>query len=340
MNYRMSPRSMLSAAIGALCVVAILLLNTNVVAIAGPWARIAIVGVLVLAFGWFGWELWSQGKHRRAMMRFVEHVDGWEYRPGTRDYSDRLIAFPFGVGRDPRDVDLIRGPFNGVACASFTHEYEEGDDDEVNATSRWQIDIVDLPYPLAKVDIVPDDFMAKFAKILGGQDIDFESAQFNAKWRVKAGDAKYAHDIVHPRLMERLLGADADGLAIRVEGSAVYSWAIERRGPEDLARRLGVVTAVARLIPEFVYREFKEVHDRLAAEERKREENAPAWAKTPFALTGGRYTDLGREEYRQMELSRFGDQGWEPPSDGTLGEGAGRLDAPPDDPHRVGRGES
>ena len=340
MNYRMSPRSMLSAAIGALCVVAWLLLGTNAIALPGPWAFGAILGLFVVAAAGVGWDVWSQGRHRRAMMRFADHIDGWEYRPSTWDYSARLHGFPFGVGRDARDVDLIRGPFNGFECASFTHEYDEGKEDEGKATSRWQIDIVDLPYPLAKVDIVPDDFMAKFAKILGGQDIDFESAQFNAKWRVKAGDAKYAHDIVHPRLMERLLGADADGMAIRVEGSAVYSWAIDRRGPEDLARRLGVVTAVARLIPDFVYREFKEVHDRLAEEERKREENAPAWAKTPFALSGGRYTDLGREEYRQMELSRFGDQGWEPPSDGTLGEGAGRWDAPPDDPHRVGRGES
>ncbi|HEX7589352.1 MAG TPA: DUF3137 domain-containing protein [Demequinaceae bacterium] len=334
----MSPRSVISAAVGALSVVAILLLNTGIVAIAGPWVMAAIVGLLVVAVGWFAWDLWSQGRHRRAMMRFADHIDGWEYRPQTRDYDERFLTFPFGVGRDLRDVDLIRGPFNGFACASFTHEYEEGDKDEFNATSRWQIDVVDLPYPLAKVDIVPDDFLAKFAKLLGGQDIDFESAQFNARWRVKAGDAKYAHDIVHPRLMERLLEADADGLAIRIEGSAVYSWAVDRRGPEDLARRLGVLTAVARSIPDFVYREFKEVHDRLAEEQRKREENAPEWAKTPFALSGGRYTDLGREDYREMELSRFGDQGGKPPSDGGPGGGAGHWDAPPDDPNRVRRG--
>jgi hypothetical protein len=336
MNYRMSARSITSVAVGALSVVAMLLLNTGIVAIAGPWALAALIGILIVAVGWFGWDLWLQGLHRRAMMRFADHVDGWEYRPGTRDYDDRLLAFPFGVGRDPRDIDVIRGPFMGFACASFTHEYEEGDQDELNATSRWQIDIVDLPYPLAKVDIVPDDYLAKFAKLLGGQDIDFESGQFNATWRVKAGDAKYAHDIVHPRLMQRLLEADADGLAIRIEGSAVYSWAVDQRGPEDLARRLGVLTAVARLIPDFVYREFKEVHDRLAEAERKREENAPEWAKTPFALSGGRYTDLGRQDYREMELSRFGDLGWKPPSDGSPGGRAGRWDAPPDDPNRVG----
>ncbi len=338
MNYRLSPRSIISAAIGALSVVGLLLLNARVVAIAGPWASIVLIGVFVVAVGGFGLDLWSQGLHRRAMMRFADHVDGWEYRPGTRNYDRRFFTFPFGVGRNPRDVDLIRGPFNGFACASFTHEYDEGDTDEINVTSRWQIDIVDLPYPLAKIDIVPDDLLAKFAKLLGGQDIDFESARFNAAWRVKAGDAKYAHDIVHPRLMRRLLETDANGLAIRIEGPAVYLWAIDRRGPEDLARRLGVLTAVARLIPDFVYREFKEVHDRLAEEERKREENAPEWAKTPFGLSGGRYTDLGREDFRRRELSRLGGQEWEPPTDGGPGGGAGQWDAPPEDPNRVGPG--
>jgi len=336
MNYRMSPRSMVSAVIGVLSLFAWVLLNTGVVAIAGPWAYAAIFGVFTVTAAGFAWDLWSQGKHRRAMARFVEHIDGWEFQPGTAEFENRFLTFPFGVGREPRDVDLVHGPFNGFACASFTHEYQEGDKDELKTRSQWQIDVVDLPYPLAKVDIVPDDLLAKFAKLLGGQDIDFESAEFNAEWRVKAGDAKYAHDIVHPRLMERLLEADAQGLAIRIEGSAVYCWAIDRRGPEDLARRLGVLTAVARLIPEFVYREFKEVFDRLAEEERKREENAPNWAKTPFALSGGRYTDLGRQDYREMERSRFGDQGWKPPGDGGPASGTGHWDAPPDDPNRVG----
>jgi hypothetical protein len=337
MNYRMSPQSVASGAIGAVSGVAILLLKANMLGIAGPWPALVLVGVFILATAWFGWEAWAQGKHRRALEQFVEHVKGWEYLPGSRDYTGRLQAFPFGVGREQRDVDLIRGPFNGFACASFTHQYEQGSDKDNKATRRWQIDVVDLPYPLAKVDIVPDDLLAKSAKLLGGQDIDFESAAFNAKWRVKAGDEKYAHDIVHPRLMQRLLESDADGLAIRIEGSVVYSWTVERRGPADLARRLGVLTAVARLIPDFVYREFKEIHDRLAEEERKREANAPAWATTPFALSSGRYTDLGREEYREMELAGFGDQGWKPPTSEPAGPAVGVGEAPPEDPASVGR---
>ena len=233
-------------------------------------------------------------------------------------YRDRFHAFPFGVGRAARDVDLVCGPYNGFSCASFTHQYEEGKEDEINVPRTWQIDMVDLPYPLATVDILPDDLIAKFAKLLGGQDIDFESAAFNARWRVKAGDAKYAHDIVHPRMMERLLWSDAAGMAIRIEGSAVYAWAVERRGPEDLARRLSVLTAVARLIPEFVYREFKEVHERLAE---------------AAASAGGERTGVGEDTLRPLEraLHRVGEERvLEVGASGVRGRGLGASAREPD----------
>lgn len=336
MSSRLPSGAVISGALAGLCLVAWGLLHFDVAGVAGLWQYLLLSAAFVLAAAWAICEYRASGEHERAMMRFADSVEGWEYAPTTLAYRGRLDEFPFGVGRNLRDVDAIRGPFNGFTCASFTHLYEQGKDDEVKVPSSWQLDVVDLPYPLATIDLLPEDLLARFAKFLRGADIDFESAEFNAAWRIKAGDAKYAHDIVHPRMMERLLESDARGTAIRIEASAVYAWRADRRGPDDLARRLGVLTAVARLIPDFVYREFKEVHDRVAEEERKREEAAPGWAKMPFALTSGRYTDLGRDEFRNSELPQFEDQGSRPQL-GPIGNGTGRWDAPPDDPHRVGR---
>lgn len=338
MNYRLSPVGVASAALAVLGLAAYALMRLDIAGATGWWPQAVLAGVVLAFIALWAWDMSVHGRHQRAMLRFARHIEGWEYAPTAPQYRGRFHAFPFGVGRDARAIDLVRGPFSGFSCASFTHQYEEGKEDEIQFPSTWQIDMVELPYPLATVDILPDDLLAKFVKLLGGQDIDFESAAFNARWRVKAGDARYAHDIVHPRMMERLLWFDAEGMAIRIEGAAVYAWAVERRGPEDLARRLSVLTAVARLIPEFVYREFREVHDRLAEEQRQREENAPAWAKTPFALSGGRYTELGRSEYWKSELPEFEDEGSEPPRETGPAKGAGRWAAPPEDPHGTGRG--
>lgn len=337
MNYRFSHGGDFSAVVAVVSFCAFWLLF-RVVSVAGIWPFVVTMVLFLLAAGWSAFDyFWFQSRHERALRAFAARIDGWDYAPGTSAYAQRLHAFPFGVGSNPRDVDVVRGPLNGFACASFTHQYDEANSvDEVGIPLSWQIDIVTLVYPLAKIDIVPDDVLAKFAKLLGGQDIDFESAAFNAEWRVKAGDRKYAHDIVHPRLMERLLWSDAKGLAIRIEGPYVYAWSAGRRGPEDLARRIGVLTAVARQIPDFVYREFKEVHDRIAEAARKREEAAPAWAKTPFALSGGRYTDLGRERYKEMGLRDLAGDNWQPPQDDDSGSGSWRWDAPPEDPHAKG----
>jgi hypothetical protein len=336
MNYRFSPAGVASSVLGGLLLLAYALARLDFLGVSGWWPPVLVAVFFVGSIAWWIWDVTVHGQHRRALDHFVEQTDGWQYSHSAPQYRNRFRAFPFGVGRYARDVDVIRGPFRGFSCASFTHQYEEGKKDEYSFPRAWQIDLVELPYPLSTVDILPDDELAKFAKLLGGQDIDFESAAFNARWRVKAGDVKYAHDIVHPRMMERLLVFDADGMAIRIEGSAVYAWAAERRGPEDLAARLSVLTAVARLIPEFVYREFKEVHERLAEAERVREENAPAWAKTPGALTSGRYTELGREEYKRLGLPEFEDEGTEPPRESGPATGRGRWDAPPQDPHRTG----
>lgn len=338
MNYRFSPAGAISVALAGVGLVAYALLSLDFTGATGWWPHALLVAVGLAFVALWAWDARVHDRHQRAMARFARRIEGWDFAYTAPRYRDRFRAFPFGVGRAGRDVDMICGPYNGFTCASFTHQYEEGKEDEIKVPRTWQIDVVDLPYPLATVDILPDDLMAKFAKFLGGQDIDFESAAFNARWRVKAGDAKYAHDIVHPRMMERLLYSDAEGMAIRIEGSAVYAWAVERRGPEDLARRLSALTAVARLIPEFVYREFKEVHDRLVEAQRLREENAPAWAKTPFALSSGRYTELGKSEYLKSELPEFEDEGSEPPRETGPATGPGRWAAPPVDPHRTGRG--
>jgi hypothetical protein len=327
MNYRFTPGSVISSVVGALSFVAYLLFHFDVVAVTGVWPYYVAVGIFLLAGVWWAWDVRFHHRHQRAMAQFAHHVEGWTYAPATNAYRNRMLAFPFGTGRERRDVDVVYGPFSGLACASFTHQYVEGKEDEIRVPRSWQIDCVDLPYPLATIDIVPDDALAKFEKLLGGQDIDFESAAFNARWRVKAGNAKYAHDVVHPRLMERLLKPDALGIAIRIEGDVVYGWAADRRGPQDLARRLGVLTAIARLIPEFVYREFKEIHDRAEAAARKRMEQAPDWAKTPYALSSGRYTELGKEEWARRWQPDYADEDWRP-----------EPDAPPEDPNRETRG--
>jgi hypothetical protein len=252
----------------------------------GVVAFAILAALLALSVAYWIWDANADERHARAMLKFAV-LNKWEYMYEASDYRRWFHSFPFNRGSTQMDTVLIRGPFNGQTCATYTHELEMGQDNQRKRKERWQITLVELPYALPTIDIVPDDGLAKVEKFLGGMDVDL----------------KYAHDIVHPRMMERLLQYDAEGLAIRIEGKAVLCWQADPRGPEDLARRLSVLTAVAKLIPSFVLREFEYIYKKQEEEARKREENAPLWAKTPFALTSGRYTGIGAEDQIRDELT-------------------------------------
>jgi hypothetical protein len=314
MHYRYPPSRIFASVAGGGGALALAGLHLDWVAFVGWWPFAIIGGLLLLAGGYWVWDSSAEERHIRAMAKFAR-VNKWDFSAETPAFRRVLGSFPFDQGENQRDVASISGVFNKKRCWSFTREYEIGTSDNKKHTERWQVALVEIEYPLRTVDILPDDLLAKFSKSLGGQDIDFESADFNRKWRVMAHDLKYAHDIVHPRMMERLLRDDADGLAIRIEGPAVLCWQWNRHGPGDLARRLGVLTSIARLIPEFVLREFEYEHKKLDEAARKREENAPDWAKTPYALTSGHYTSLGKEEYEEDANDIVAPPSSDPPDD-------------------------
>ena len=262
-----------------------------------------ILVVLTVASGiwWIAEAVW-EARHRGDLEALTEHV-GWEYRDFTSDYRLRFRSFPFNQGTEREDVHLARGTFHGRQCATFTHRYNMGDDDSMS-TIAFQITVVELPVALPTVDIVPEDSMARMATLLGGMDIDFESAQFNRHWRVKAADARYAHALLHPRMLHRLNRADAHGSAIRFEERAVMMWSANRRGAEDLTRRLGVLTALAAMVPPHLEREYLELElaeekasENLRLAQEKDWEGAPLWATTPGALSSGyRAAAEAREE--------------------------------------------
>ena len=99
---------------------------------------------------------------------------------------------------------------------------------------------VELRAFLPRSELIPDGPGATLAKAAGGADIQFESEDFNRAWRVRADDRKFAHGLVNPQVMERLLRDDARGLSLRIEGSDILCWTPGEHGP---GRDLGTPAA-------------------------------------------------------------------------------------------------
>ena len=211
-----------------------------------PFVLMLLVMPVVLGIGF-----WHQ-HHRSKLARQWATSIGWTYVGSDPSLAMRWDGTPFDVGRSRRTREVVRGAFQGRAAVSFAYTYTTGSG-KSQSTTTWHVLAIDLPAYLPTLELTPDGLGAKLAKGFGGQDLQLESEHFNQAWRVEAPMPRFAHDVLSPRLMERLLAPDATGLSIRVEGTSILCWTLGSPRYEDVARRLQVMGAIADAIPRFVW---------------------------------------------------------------------------------------
>jgi len=190
---------------------------------------------------------------RRARLMAWASTIGWQYRASVPELTQRWRGTPFGVGSSRRATEVLSGTWQGRTATSFRYRYTQGDDDR-RTSYVFHVLVLGLPAFLPTLELTPEGLGDRVAKAFGGQDLEFESADFNRVWRVTSRMPKFASDVVHPRLMERLLqpGARAN---LRIEGTDILTWSAGAPDLELIAPRLGLLDAVVRSIPRFVWLE-------------------------------------------------------------------------------------
>lgn len=195
-------------------------------------------------------------QHRKRMARLhtwaLQH--GWQLAASDQSLVHTWSGQPFGVGRNRRATEVLTGTFDGMPVTSFTYRWTVGDRERQRTETRHVV-AVWLPAFLPTLELTPDGVGAKLAKAVGGQDLRFESEEFNRTWRVECRLPKFASDVVHPRLMERLLEPDARGESMRIEGTAILTWAYGASDLDALAYRIQLLLSVVRAIPRHVWLE-------------------------------------------------------------------------------------
>lgn len=205
-----------------------------------------VVGLLVLG-------MWLQRKrHERFRQWAAAH--GWTYQEFNRSLADLSHDQPFGVGSNRNATEVLRGSFRSRDALSFTYAWTTGSG-KSRSTHHAHVVALALPAFLPTVEVTPEGLGAKLVKMLGARDLQFESEAFNEAYRVAASDPRVGHAILHPRLMERLLRADALGSAWRIEGTEILSWEPRSTDVDRLASRLGLLAAVVDSIPRHVWQD-------------------------------------------------------------------------------------
>jgi hypothetical protein len=197
---------------------------------------------------------WWASRKRIERLRAWAATNGWTYASSDASLTTFSQWQPFGAGHAKRATEVLAGRYDRLSALSFTYRWTTGSGRESSTHTAHVVAVV-LPAFLPRVELTPDGLGAKLAKLVGAQDISFESDDFNRAYRVSSSDPRVAHAIVHPRLMERMLRDDARGSAWRIDGTWLLSWENGASNLDRLATRLGVLSAVVRSVPRHVWLE-------------------------------------------------------------------------------------
>lgn len=194
---------------------------------------------------------WLTHRRTRRVQEWARQV-GWTYVGWDRGLARRWRGRPFGTGDARRVRELVVGQWGGRPAQSFRYEYTTGSGKNRSTTTHHVVSLA-LPAYLPTVELTPESVLTRVASAFGGQDIQLESEDFNRAWRITAPDERFAHAVLHPRLMERLLQADARGVPLRIEGTDILCWTGGAPRLETIATRLQVMAAVVDAVPRFVW---------------------------------------------------------------------------------------
>ena len=219
----------------------------------GSLGFLGIIGLgVVVAIGAYFFSASATRKKREQLTAFAAGI-GWTYEADARQLVGRWRGQPFGLGHSQRADHLLRGEFGGRHAAAFEYQYTTGSGKD-RSTTNLTVTMLALPAALPDLEITSEGVGAMIAKALGGQDIQFESEEFNRRWRVEGAVLRTAHDIVHPRFMDFMLAGPQDPL--RFEGTDVWTWHRGRLEPEAIHARLVRLSHAVDLIPRHVWQDY------------------------------------------------------------------------------------
>lgn len=218
---------------------------------------LVVVLAVVLVLGVLGYRFYDRYRRGRGLAEWAA-ARGWE-----------VIAQPFGLtagwrGRpfrgNGRALEAVTGLVDGREAYSFLYRYTTGSGDK-KETHEYHVVAHRLPARLGRLELTPDDGSAKVAKFFGAKDQDFELDEFNRAWRVDAEPPRFASDVLHPRLMERLLAPDARGQNLRIDGDTILWWREGKPRLDDIDRSLALMAEVVAAVPPFVWHDHGHVPD-------------------------------------------------------------------------------
>jgi hypothetical protein len=212
----------------------------------------ALLGIVVAVIA----VVWAIRYQRHQISQNTEWANarGWFYTRSDRALARRWQRPPFD-NRSGTASDIFTGPYRGYRCGAFTFSYTESSG-KSSYTVYWAIYTVYLAWRLPRLDLKPEAGGEWIERLFGQQDIQFESADFNAAWDVRCDDIRFAYGVVHPQLIEYLMAPGRASFNFRIEGADALSYHRNRLSRDEIFSTLDRIIDIVCQIPRHVWDDY------------------------------------------------------------------------------------
>jgi hypothetical protein len=211
----------------------------------------------------FVWNILKERRSRTGLSRFGREYD-LKAEPGGiwQPPPDCLHMDLFRDGVYREALNVMRGHVSGRPVMVFDYRFTT-DPTERRHTRRYQVALIEVPIHAPRLAMRPERFRDVLARWANLEDTEFESEEFNRRFRVQCEDRRFAFDVFHPRMLQCCLDHERMP-AIEMEGPflVLYDGPFppEQTGDPDVARRLlDIGRDIVQSLPSYVR------HDRASA---------------------------------------------------------------------------
>lgn len=155
---------------------------------------------------------------------------------------------PMGKPQD-RVRFLFSGSWHGMESEVFEYRYTTGSGKN-RSTHYYSVASLVLPSTLPAMTVSPETMFDKIGKFFGGQDVQFESEEFNQSFRVIGTDERAVHAVLHPQMMEWFLSRNPPSFQCGINRVVVYRYGVLK--DEFVTGSLTQMAEFWELVPAFV----------------------------------------------------------------------------------------
>ena len=217
------------------------------------------IAFLVVGGGIAWWTIRTRTgmSRRKAAFESLARQHGLDYR----QYAGSLGDFRFKMlhsGDMRMFMNVLSGQWQGIPVVAADYWFGSGPANPYSTRSRrrtgssrhYSLVVLGVGAKCPQVSIERQGLPATLVEHLGLQDIQFESEEFNRRFRVRSADARFATELVDPRMMAWLLSTKGEyGFEVLGHSALVYCQFVDLEGVPEL---LDTAVAFVRLVPEVV----------------------------------------------------------------------------------------